>query len=81
VIFPLFNVFYVQLGNRLYFNNTETVPKEVSWNIFHDQILTPIAHFFVREEILDFARDNGLRMIKEKLSINKQGLMFVFERM
>ncbi|MFQ5493040.1 MAG: hypothetical protein ACE5DX_02675 [Candidatus Dojkabacteria bacterium] len=80
ILFPLFKLGYVQLGNRLYFKSKEKVPREVAWNIFSDQILTPIAHFFTRQEIVDFAEKSGLTMKKERLSINKQGLMFVFEK-
>lgn len=81
IIFPVFNVFYVQLGNRLYFKNKEKVPNEVAWNIFSDQILTPVAHFFTRQQIVNFAENNGLALINEKLSINGQGLMFVFKKL
>ncbi len=80
LVFPLFNKFYVQLGNRLYFKSREIVPKDVAWNIFNDQILTPIAHFFTRQQIINFACSNGLKILSEKRSINKQGLMFIFEK-
>ncbi len=80
ILFPLFDVFYVQLGHRIYFKAKKTVSKEIAWNIFNDQILTPIAHFFTRQQIVWFAESNGLILLKEKLSINKQGLMFLFKK-
>ncbi len=78
IIFPIFNLGYVQLGNFLFFKNKQLIPRDLAWNIFSDQILTPIAHFFTREQILEAATRYGLNPVKEKLSINKQGLMFVF---
>lgn len=81
MIFPLFNVFYVQIGHRLYFKDKENVSKEIAWNIFSDQILTPVAHFFTKRQVINFAENNGLTLMKEKVSINKQGLMFIFKKM
>jgi len=80
IIFPLFNACYVQPGNRLFFKNKTPVPRSIAWNIFSDQILTPIAHFYTRRQIIDFARANGLALINEKLSINRQGLMFLLQK-
>ncbi len=81
IIFPLFDVLYVQLGNRIYFKNREKVPREVAWNIFSDQILTPVAHFFTSQKIIYFAEKHGLTLISNKLSINGQGLMFIFKKL
>jgi len=80
VIFPLFNLFYVQLGNRIYFPDRGPVSREVAWIIFSDQILTPVVHFFTRQRIAGFAEENGLDLVRFKYSINRQGLMFLFRK-
>lgn len=78
--FALFNLFYVQLANTFFFKNKTPVPLDVSYNIYHDQILTPIAYFFTKKQIHFWAKENNLKILKEKMSINKQGLMFLFEK-
>ncbi|MCX6787211.1 MAG: class I SAM-dependent methyltransferase [Candidatus Kaiserbacteria bacterium] len=80
IIFPIFNACYVQLGNRLYFKNDFRVPRKTSWNIFADQILTPVAHFFSYGDIVSFAERHGLELLQHRLSINGQGLQFLFRR-
>ena len=80
IIFPLFDVFYVQLGNRLYFGNKETIPKKLSWNVFSDQVLTPVAHFFTSKQVKKLAKKHGLRILRESRSINGQGLQFLIQK-
>lgn len=79
IIFPLFYAGYIKLGARLLHLRVQ-IPRDTAWSIFADQILTPIAHFFSRNDILTFARQQHLALVQEKKSINKQGLMFVFRR-
>lgn len=80
VIFPFFDIFYIQLGNLLFLKKRETIPRDLSWNIFSDQILTPVALFFTKQEIIKFALDNSLSIIKSDLSFMGQGLMFLFQK-
>lgn len=80
VFFPLFNLLYVQLGNLIFFGGKRKVSWKLAWNIFSDQILTPIAHFFRDSEIRTWANEHHLNVIATKRSVNGQGLMFVFEK-
>ena len=78
--FPLFHLIYLVILHYPYLKNQRKLSREVSWNIFSDQILSPIAYFFTREQIIGLARRNMLTIIKEKKSTNKQGLMFIFRK-
>lgn len=80
IIFRMFDIFYVQLGNKLFLKGKESISRPLSWNIFSDQVLTPIAHFFTKREILDFAHANNLLVTKMAYSFNRQGLMFLFKK-
>jgi hypothetical protein len=76
-IFNLFHVFYVQLGNILFFKSPVIVSKKISWNIFSDQILTPVAHFYTEDDIQKWALQNKLKIIDHQKSLNGQGLQFI----
>lgn len=80
IIFPVFDACYVQLGNRLYFKNNFRVPRMTAWNIFADQILTPVAHFFSHDDIVSFAELHELELLRHRLSVNGQGLQFLFQK-
>lgn len=80
-IFPVFDLCYVRPGSRIYFPGRGPVPRDVAWNIFSDQILTPVVHFFTRQRITDFAVSCGLEPVRFKHSINRQGLMFLFRKL
>lgn len=79
VIFLIFNFFYVQVPNRLYFKNKRLVPFKTAYNLYHDQILTPLVHFFTEEEIFDWVRKHDLKLLASKKSINGQGLLFLIQ--
>jgi len=78
LVFPLFHLVYVVPGIRIYFKNAAEISQQLSWNIFSDQILTPVAHFFTSRQIIEFAENSGLQLMGKKTSINAQGLMFLF---
>jgi SAM-dependent methyltransferase len=80
ILFPAFNLFLVQPGSRILFPGQRPVSREVAWNIFSDMILTPVAHFFTRKQILALSEENGLDRVRFKYSINRQGLMFLFRK-
>lgn len=80
IVFPVFNLCYIQLGNKLFYKSKNKVPRETVWNIFYDQILNPVVHFFTKKQIKEFAESNGLEIVKEKYSTNKQGLRYIFKK-
>jgi len=80
-IFNLFHIFYVQLGNIFFFKSSKIVSREISWNIFSDQILTPVAHFYLKEDIIGWASRNKLKILNHQKSFNGQGLQFILLKM
>jgi SAM-dependent methyltransferase len=81
LIFNLFHIFYVQLGNFFYFKSPKVVSRKISWNIFSDQILTPVAHFYLKEDIMEWASQNNLEVLDYQKSLNGQGLQFILLKM
>jgi len=79
-VFPLFDLCYVRPGSRICFPGRGPVPREVAWNIFSDQVLTPVAHFFTRQGVQDLAAAWRLETVRFKRSVNGQGLMFLFRK-
>ena len=76
-IFNLFHIFYVQIGNLLFFKSPKKVSRKISWNIFSDQILTPVAHFYTEGDIQKWASQNKLKILDHQKSLNGQGLQFI----
>jgi len=80
VFFPIYTNLYLKIGRRLSGLKFKIL-KEEALAHFHDQILTPVAHFFSEEEIISFARQNKLKVLRTKKTINGQGLMFLFKKL
>jgi len=58
-LFPLWHVGILGLL-ALVMRRPVLVPGDISWNLFHDQFTTPHCSFHTREELEDWAREEGL---------------------
>lgn len=80
ILFLFYNLFYIQLGNRLFLKYPQSVPREVAYSLYYDQVLTPIATFYKERDILEWASNHKLKLLESKKSINGQGLLFLFKK-
>ncbi len=78
LVFPLYYLIYFLPMFLLL--ERKVVDRKSALTLFMDQILTPIAEFFRKEEIVEWIESNGLRLADYALERKGQMMSFIIEK-
>ncbi|MBI2107433.1 class I SAM-dependent methyltransferase [Candidatus Woesearchaeota archaeon] len=80
IFFPLFYLFWMQIGTLRLYKKFKFVPLKQAWLVFNDNLMTPIARYYYNDEILLWCDVNKLKVLEQTTYVYGQMLSYVLEK-
>ena len=80
IAFPPFYVFWMQLGTLMLYKKFKFIHVKEAWLTFNDNLMTPIARYYYRDEILLWCDVNKLKVLETTTYVYGQMLSYVLEK-
>ena len=80
IVFPLFYVFWMQIGTYKLYKKFKLIPIKEAWLVFNDNLMTPKAYYYYNDDILLWCDVNNVKVLESTTYVYGQMLSYVLEK-